>query len=144
MSREIISPEAGEVSGTQLPMDGSTHAQLWRIAFLPWELLASGKLGNSWRASLKVYGLTYSRFTHRGCMVHSFFFFFQLILKKAKQNKTKHYVISSACCRNLPSRRLRWTMPMVWLLFRVFVAVPRFSREIVCLFSRSPISNGIH
>lgn len=33
MSREIISPEAGEVSGTQLPMDGTTHAQLWRIAF---------------------------------------------------------------------------------------------------------------
>lgn len=94
MSREIISPEAGEVSGTQLPMDGSTHAQLWRIAFLPWELLASGKLENSWRASLKVYGLTYSRFTHRGCMVHSFFFFFQLIktTKKTKK-KTLRYTI---------------------------------------------------
>lgn len=33
---------------------------------------------------------------------------------------------------------------MLCLLFRVFVAVPRFSGDIVCLFSRSPISNGIH
>lgn len=64
--------------------------------FLPWELLASGKLGNSRRASLKVYGLTYLRFTHRGCMVHSFILlllFFQFIKKQTNKQKTLRYII---------------------------------------------------
>lgn len=42
VSREIISPGAG----TKLPMDGTTHAQLWRSAVIRWQLHASGKLGN--------------------------------------------------------------------------------------------------
>lgn len=96
MSREIISPEAGEVSGTQLPMDGTTHAQLWRIAFFlfffypgsswqveNWEIPG----GRRWRYMV---WLIRAFNTEVAWFIHSFFFFFQFIKKQKKTTTLYH------------------------------------------------------
>lgn len=72
MPHEIISPEGEDtVSGTQLPMDGTTHAQFWRVAFI-----LAGKVRN-WEISAGVAeGTWFDLFClHRASLLLFYYYF---------------------------------------------------------------------